>query len=110
MGQQLLKRIEEFRKKQNLPILTLCKMMDVHNVTYHRWRNAGKITGAYHKIVEAFLLKNDKSAPGAVNNLSNSSFEKKTSDIAVVGMAEQIKNSICLLGVIFNLCMARRLR
>ena len=51
MSRPLLERIEEFRKQKNLPILTLCKMMDVHNVTYHRWRNAGKITGAYHKIV-----------------------------------------------------------
>ena len=75
MDQELLKRIEAFRKQKNLPILTLCKMMDVHNVTYHRWKNAGKITGAYHKIVEDFLAKSDKSSLA------------KTSDIAIIGIA-----------------------
>ena len=75
MPQSLLQRIEAFRKQQKLPILTLCKMMDVHNVTYHRWKNAGKITGAYHKIIEDFLEKNDKSS--SVNS----------SDIAVIGVA-----------------------
>jgi enediyne polyketide synthase len=84
MSQQLLKKIEAFRKQKNLPILTLCKMMDVHNVTYHRWKNAGKITGAYKKIVEAFLAKSDKSA---VNVPSISSSQKNTSDIAIVGIA-----------------------
>jgi len=75
MSRPLLERIEEFRKQKNLPILTLCKMMDVHNVTYHRWRNAGKITGAYHKIVEDFLEKNHPSA------------SVRSSDIAVIGLS-----------------------
>ena len=75
MSESLLRRIEEFRKKRDLPILTLCKMMDVHNVTYHRWKNAGKITGAYNKIVEDFLEKNQEAASSSA------------SDIAVIGMA-----------------------
>ena len=87
MSQQLLKRIESFRKEKKLPILTLCKMMDVHNVTYHRWRNAGQITGAYKKIVEDFLAKNDPSAAGVVSSSSIPSSEHKTSDIAVIGIA-----------------------
>ena len=87
MSRQLLKRIEGFRNRKNLPILTLCKMMDVHNVTYHRWRNAGKITGAYKKIVEVFLAKHDKSAAAAVTASSASSSENKSSDIAVIGIS-----------------------
>ena len=62
-------------------------MMDVHNVTYHRWRNAGKITGAYKKIIEDFLAKNDHSATISINTSSTSSSINKTSDIAVIGIA-----------------------
>jgi len=85
MSQQLLKKIEGFRKAKGMPILTLCKMMDVHNVTYHRWRNAGKITGAYKKLVEAFLAQNDPSIT-AVNTPTTLS-QNTSSDIAVIGIA-----------------------
>ena len=84
MSHQLLKKIEAFRKQKNIPILTLCKMMDVHNVTYHRWKKAGKITGAYKKIVENFLAKSDKSS---VKTFSNISPPSNSSDIAIIGIA-----------------------
>jgi len=85
MSQQLLKKIEGFRKAKGMPILTLCKMMDVHNVTYHRWRNAGKITGAYKKLVEAFLAQNDPSI--TVVNTPTTLSQNTSSDIAVIGIA-----------------------
>ena len=59
MSEQLFKRLEKFRKQEGLSILALCRKMQAHNVTYHRWKNAKKITGPYKKIVENFLNNND---------------------------------------------------
>lgn len=91
MSEQLLRRLEHFRKRHGLSILALCRQMEVHNVTYHRWKKAKKITGAYEKIVKEFLDKNQNIKRAEIITGSQStlpqSCPKTTSDIAIIGLA-----------------------
>ncbi|MCA9401252.1 MAG: type I polyketide synthase, partial [Candidatus Omnitrophica bacterium] len=85
MSKQLLKRLESYRKKNRLSILALCRELDVHNVTYHRWKKAQNIIGPYKRIVEEFL--DAKVKKPTVSLKESSSPLTSTSDIAVIGMA-----------------------
>lgn len=91
MSEQLFKRLESFRKRHGLSILALCRQMEVHNVTYHRWKKAKKITGAYKKIVKEFLDKNENIKGTEIIKDSQStlpqSCPKTTSDIAIIGLS-----------------------
>jgi len=60
-----LKKLENYKKKQNLSDRALARELEVHHVYLYRWRKAGKIIGAYERIIEDFLKKEKK---GIVKN------------------------------------------
>ena len=91
MEKELFNELENYRKRQKLSILALCRQLGANNVTYHRWKNTQKITGPYKKIVADFLVKNADPKHIKISKLINSSLSKQTlqasSDIAIIGIA-----------------------
>src|SRR5208283_261394 len=81
MSRELFKKLEQFKNKEKLSVVALCRKLDTHTINYYRWKKARKIVGAYKKIIEDFLAKSEPSY-SAVKNFSSG-----FSDIAVIGMA-----------------------
>ena len=91
MSLQLFRKLEDYRKKENLSIALLCEQIGAHYTTYHRWKNSRQITGPYKRVVAEFLKRNTGSASSQHQNkpkvgISNSSLQS-SSDIAVIGMS-----------------------
>lgn len=64
MSKATLKELERYRRKNALSSRALAGRLGVYPVYIFRWRKAGKIIGAYERIVEDFLNKEEeKEAP-----------------------------------------------
>ncbi len=64
MSKETLKRLEKYRKQNSLSSRALAGRLGVYPVYIFRWRKAGKIIGAYERIVEDFLLKQATEGKG----------------------------------------------
>jgi len=94
MSQELFNKLDSYRRKKKLSILALCRKLQIPNVTYHRWKKTNKITGAYKKIIQDFLDKNESinltsqiASDSQQSKVVLSSFNNSQTDIAVIGMA-----------------------
>ena len=85
MTEQLIKRLESYRKQNKLTRYALCKLLGVYPLTYRRWKESGNITKAYKRLITNFLSQKYPSTSGGPEG-------KKTdprslcSDIAVIGI------------------------
>lgn len=90
MSKKLFQRLESYRKKHKLSIMAFCRQLDTSHVNYHRWKNAGSITGPYKKIIETFLdvCKSESlSAQLTSSKPESANTNQGISDIAVIGMS-----------------------
>ncbi len=61
MSQQTFRKLENYRKINDLSSRALAGRLGVYPVYIFRWRKAGKIIGAYERIIEDFLEKERKN-------------------------------------------------
>lgn len=67
MSKKTLKRLERYKRMHKMSDVTLSQKISssegfkVYSIYLYRWRKAGKIKGAYEKIVEDFLEKEEAS-------------------------------------------------
>ena len=65
MGKKTLKRVESYKRMHKMSDVALSQKLSsseglkVYSIYLYRWRKAGKIKGAYEKIVEDFLKKEE---------------------------------------------------
>lgn len=60
MSKDTLKKLEKYRKRNALSSRALAGRLGVYPVYIFRWRKAGKIIGAYERIIEDFLKKDEE--------------------------------------------------
>src|ERR1700688_3606600 len=88
MDDKLFKRLEEFRRRNNLSVLALCRKLNTTNNNYYRWKKAKKITGPYSRIIHNYLDLNEKATFLTPRDSSTTLKNPKSysSDIAVIGI------------------------
>lgn len=65
MSKTTLKKLERYKKMHEMSDVALSQKLSssegikVYSIYLYRWRRAGKIKGAYEKIVEDFLKKEE---------------------------------------------------
>lgn len=57
MSEETLRKLEGYKKKHNFTDAALSRKLNVFGNYLFRWRKAGKIIGAYERIIEEFLEK-----------------------------------------------------
>ena len=57
MSVETLRKLETYKKRHNYTDSALSRILGVYGNYLIRWRKAGKIIGAYERIVEEFLDK-----------------------------------------------------
>lgn len=61
MGKETLRKLEMYKKKHRYTDAAVLRKLKVPGNYYMRWRNSGRIIGAYQRIVEEFLEKEEKT-------------------------------------------------
>jgi hypothetical protein len=57
MSEETLRKLETYKTKHNYTDAALSRKLGIFGNYLFRWRKAGKIKGAYERIVEEFLEK-----------------------------------------------------
>lgn len=61
MSEETLRKLESYKKLRNYTDAALSRLLGVYVNYLPRWRKAGRIKGAYERIVEDFLEKEKKN-------------------------------------------------
>ena len=57
MSKDVLRQLERYKRKYDLTDMVLSERLGIYRNYILRWRKAGRIIGAYKRIVEGFLEK-----------------------------------------------------
>jgi len=86
MSEQLINKLEQFRKNKGLSKLALCRLLGIYPLTYRRWKKTGNITEAYQRLITNFLSQDNPSIIQTQED-KKSTTSSLGSDIAVIGIA-----------------------
>jgi len=60
MANKTLRNLEKYKHRRGLSDRALARELEVPPVYIFRWRKAGRIIGAYQRIIEDFLAKESR--------------------------------------------------
>ena len=59
MSKELLDKLEKYRLEHNLTKFELCLKLKIPENYLYRWKKKGQVKGAYKRIIEDFLGKEE---------------------------------------------------